>query len=277
MTNGEQPRGPVPGDRDQEEPAAEAREAPGPGRPEHTVQDAYVARRLAQEAAARAEAERRYQDEASSLTGEPVQDSALGFYVVLGVIVAVLLLVVIALSGSRREEAQPVIERPAPARPVPGLRGSIHASPIGARQVPVPPGTARLQAPPAPAPATSGQPQAPGRWPPASTPAGAGSPSPPARSPLPAPPGAAAPGQPPFSPTRSRFPPVPSAPPGATGSPAVPSPNSGSTGSGATPPGQTTPGVAAPSAGASAVTGPAGGRPSGGPPHPFPGAGIPGR
>ena len=74
--------------------AAAARATPD----DHRVLDAYVARRLAQESAARAEAERRSAEAISGLRGEEPPDPAIGFYL-LGVIVAALLLAVIWLSA----------------------------------------------------------------------------------------------------------------------------------------------------------------------------------
>jgi hypothetical protein len=67
----------------------------------HTVQDRYVARRLAEEAAARAEADRRFAEENTSSAGEEGEDSAVGLSLALGVLVAALLLAVIWFSGSR--------------------------------------------------------------------------------------------------------------------------------------------------------------------------------
>ena len=66
---------------------------------DHRVLDAYVARRLAQESAARAEAERRSAEAISGLRGEEPPGPATGFYLLLGVIVAALLLAVIWLSA----------------------------------------------------------------------------------------------------------------------------------------------------------------------------------
>jgi len=75
--------------------AAAARATPD----DHRVLDAYVARRLAQESAARAEAERRSAEAISGLRGEEPPGPATGFYLLLGVIVAALLLAVIWLSA----------------------------------------------------------------------------------------------------------------------------------------------------------------------------------
>lgn len=101
----------------------------------HTVQDSYVARRLAQEAAARTAAEQRDSEENLAFRGELVEDSPVGFYMMLGVLVAALLLAVIWVSGTRQELPASVIHRARPAAP--GLAGprpgpAARSYPVGA-------------------------------------------------------------------------------------------------------------------------------------------------
>jgi hypothetical protein len=61
---------------------------------EHPVSDAYVARRLAEGAAARAEAERREAAHAAEV-GEAPPQGAFAFYILLGIVISILLLLVI--------------------------------------------------------------------------------------------------------------------------------------------------------------------------------------
>jgi hypothetical protein len=62
----------------------------------HPVTDRYVARRLAADAAARAERE---QQEGESLVGEPPTQGAFLFYLLLGLLISLLLLAVIFRTG----------------------------------------------------------------------------------------------------------------------------------------------------------------------------------
>jgi hypothetical protein len=89
------------------------------GEDEHPVQRAGGAEPWrAPECAGRVEVQRRDPDEFSALAGEEPPESATGFYIVLGVIVAALLLVVAWLSGSPPEAPVTVLNRPFPAAPV---------------------------------------------------------------------------------------------------------------------------------------------------------------
>src|SRR5437879_13786130 len=65
------------------------------------MEDQYAAQRLAQDAAALAKAEIHPADDLSDLAGDEERDPALGFYLILGMMVAALLAVV-WLSGSRQ-------------------------------------------------------------------------------------------------------------------------------------------------------------------------------
>lgn len=87
----------------QEEPAGsspgeawpDAAEEPTGASDAGTVTDRYVARRLARGAAERAELERREAEEAG-LTGEAPPQGAFAFYLILGIVISILLLVVIS-------------------------------------------------------------------------------------------------------------------------------------------------------------------------------------
>jgi hypothetical protein len=118
-----------------EEPAPGAREAEpdtGSARPcdrDGSGPAAHAARPLASEQAPGTE--RWDTEELSVLAGEEPSDSATGFYVVLGVIIASLLLVLTWLSGSSREAGETALLRHPPVPPVvrPGP-GSWHGRPL---------------------------------------------------------------------------------------------------------------------------------------------------
>jgi hypothetical protein len=130
MPDGEQTAPLRPEARAADERAAAVREAGSaagdapPRGGEHPVADAGGALRLASESAARPEAERRDSEEITALVGEEPPDSATGFYIMLGVIVAALLLGVIWRPRSAREAPETALYRRFPAapvtRPVPG-------------------------------------------------------------------------------------------------------------------------------------------------------------
>jgi hypothetical protein len=98
--------------------------------PERVVQDAYVARRLEQEAAERARVTRQAEN-AAERNEDAASDSPVGFYLALGVMVAAVLLVVIWLAGTRPEATATLIDRRPPAA---GSREAPAALPGPARQ-----------------------------------------------------------------------------------------------------------------------------------------------
>jgi hypothetical protein len=112
--------------QDRQSAARETQETATRGSPAegHPVQDAYVARRLAREAAARA-ADPQATEGSEDATEDSLHDSPAGFYLALGVIVAALLLTVIWVYGTQRQLPATVVPRPsAPPRasilPAPG-------------------------------------------------------------------------------------------------------------------------------------------------------------
>jgi hypothetical protein len=106
------PRGEPKGMSSDEKPSQHQQPAPGPSIPApdpHPVTDRYVARRLAEGAATRAAESR---EETENLVGEPPAQGAFLFYLLLGLLISILLLVVIFRTS---EPAGP------PDAPAPGL------------------------------------------------------------------------------------------------------------------------------------------------------------